>query len=55
MDDLLGLFGGAGGQVNAGTNAFGGENVWGDLGQQNGSDQSASGKSKTNEDILGLF
>jgi len=54
MDDLLGLFGGGGGQVNAGTSAFG-ENVWGDVGQQNGSGQSGSGKGKTNEDILGLF
>lgn len=58
MDDLLGIFGGGGGPVNAGANGFGGENVWGDVaGQQHGNAaQSTTGaKSQTNEDILGLF
>jgi hypothetical protein len=58
MDDLLGIFGGGGGPVNAPANGFGGENVWGDVGvQQHGNTtQSTTGaKSQTNEDILGLF
>jgi hypothetical protein len=58
MDDLLGIFGGGGGQVPGGTNGFGGQNMWGDVrGQQHeNSAQSLSGaKNQTNEDILGLF
>jgi hypothetical protein len=58
MDDLLGIFGGRGGPLNGGANAFGGENVWGDVSvQQHGkAAQPTSGaKSQTNDDILGLF
>jgi hypothetical protein len=58
MDDLLGIFGGSGGPLNGGANAFGGENVWGDVSvQQHGkAAQPTSGaKSQTNDDILGLF
>ena len=47
MNDLLGVFGGAG--QNSG--GFGGENVWSDIPQQNGTQPNKS----TNEDILGLF
>jgi hypothetical protein len=50
MNDLLGIFGGA--AQNGG--GFGGENVWSDIAQQNGP-QTQQTKSKTNEDILGLF
>jgi hypothetical protein len=50
MDDLLGIFGGAG-QSNVG--GFGDENVWSDIPQQNGSQPAK--KKPTNEDILGLF
>ena len=49
MDDLLGIFGGAGGQ----NGAFGGENVWGDSSPQNGAQTNK--KPASNEDILGLF
>jgi hypothetical protein len=58
MDDLLSIFGGGGGQVPRGTNGFGGQNVWGDVRDQQHENtaQSSSGvKSQTNEDILGLF
>jgi len=51
MDDLLGIFSGGGGAI--GSSAFGGDNVWSDIPQQNGTQQS-KGKS-SNEDILGLF
>jgi len=52
MDDLLGIFGGGGGQANAG---FGGTNVWNDTPQQNGSQPAPTKNKPTNEDILGLF
>jgi hypothetical protein len=49
MDDLLGIFGGAGGQ----NGAFGGANVWSDSSPQNGTQTNK--KPSSNEDILGLF
>lgn len=49
MDDLLGIFGGAGGQ----NGAFGGGNVWSDTPPQNG--PQTNKKPSSNEDILGLF
>jgi hypothetical protein len=51
MNDLLGLFG-AGGQSNG---LFGGENVWSDTPQQNGTGAKQEKGKQTNEDILGLF
>jgi hypothetical protein len=45
MNDLLGVFGGT-----TQNGAFGGENVWSDIPQQNGTQTN-----KSNEDILGLF